>query len=84
MHQRVFLFTLFAIGAALSFTSEAAAGDCNNCGHGYYSHHNYYEQPTLVVRRPIVVLKPYYVTEYVPCGDGLVVNQGGNIAPRRP
>lgn len=71
--QRFFLIVLLAIGSALPFTSKAAATGC--CGYtGYYV--PYAVQPVPAVIRPIVVPQPYYLSEYVPCGDGLVVNQG--------
>ena len=84
MRQRFFLIALLAIGLALPFTGKAAAADlpftrkaaavdCGICG-GYTDY--YAVQPELVVRRPFVVLEPYYLSEYVPCGDGSVVNQG--------
>jgi hypothetical protein len=76
MRQRLFLFALLAIGLALPFTGKAAATGC--CGYtgwpDYYV--PYAEQPVSVVIRPIVVPQPYYLSEYVPCGDGLLVNQG--------
>ena len=67
--QRFFLIVLLASGSALPFTGKAAATGC--CGYT-----GYYVQPVPVVIRPIVVPQPYYLSEYVPCGDGLVVNQG--------
>jgi hypothetical protein len=70
MRQRFFLIALLAIGSALPFSGKAAATGC--CGYTGY----YVVQPELVVRRPFVVLNPYYLSEYVPCGDGNVVNQG--------
>lgn len=74
MRQRFLLVTLPVIGLVLSFAGDAAAS-CVTCG--YTGHHSvYYEQPVLVVRRPPVVLKLLEVTEYIPCGDGAVVNQG--------
>ncbi len=75
MRGRLFLIALFAIGSALPFTGNALAADCGNCGHaGYYV--PYMVQPEPVVIRPIVVQQLYYIIEYVPCGDGSVVNQG--------
>ena len=68
--QRFSLIVLLAIGSALPFTGKAAATGC--CGYTSY----YVVQPETVVIRPIVVLQPYYLSEYVPCGDGLLVNQG--------
>lgn len=70
MRQRFLFIAVLAMGLALSFTGKAAAG-CGTCYHV-----DYYEQPVLVVRRPAVVLAPQYVTEYIPCGNGYVVNQG--------
>jgi hypothetical protein len=70
VRQRILLIALLAAGLALSITGEATAG-CWTCAHV-----GYYEQPVPVVRRPAVVLTPQYLTEYVPCGDGVVVNQG--------
>jgi hypothetical protein len=75
MHQRL-LIVLCAMALALSFTGNAAAGCGGNCDHNYYYYSQFYEQPEVIVRRPSVVLKPYNVTEYIPCGDGVVVNQG--------
>jgi hypothetical protein len=76
MRQRFFLFALLAIGSALPFTGKAVATGC--CGYtgwpDYYV--PYAVQPVPVVIRPIVVPQPYYLSEYVPCGDGLLVNQG--------
>ena len=76
MRQRFFLIALLAIGLALPFTGKAAATGC--CGYtgwpDYYV--SYAVQPVPVVIRPIVVPQPYYLSEYVPCGDGSVVNQG--------
>jgi hypothetical protein len=69
------LSVLFAMALALSFTGKAAAGCSGNCGYADY-YFSPYEQPKLVVRRPNVVLVPHYVLEYIPCGDGVVVNQG--------
>jgi hypothetical protein len=37
---------------------------------------NYTLQPAEVVIHPIVVPQTFYVSEYVPCGNGLLVNQG--------
>ena len=68
--QRFSLIVLLAIGSALPFTGTAAATGC--CGYTSY----YVVQPEPVVIRPIVVPQPYYLSEYVPCGDGSVVNQG--------
>ena len=68
--QRFSLIVLLAIGSALPFTGKAAATGC--CGYTSY----YVVQPEPVVIRPIVVPQPYYLSEYVPCGDGSVVNQG--------
>jgi hypothetical protein len=74
--QRFFLIVLLAIGSALPFTGKAAATGC--CGYtSYYAPYvPYVVQPELFVQRPFVVLSPYYLSEYVPCGDGVVVNQG--------
>ena len=69
MRPRFWLVTLPAIGLALSFAGDAAAHYA-----GYRS--GYYEQPVLVVRRPPVVLRFYETTEYIPCGEGVVANQG--------
>lgn len=75
MRQRFFLATLLAIGLAFPFIGKAVAGGCGYCGYtGYYV--PYTVQPKLIVRRPVVVLKPYFLPEYVPCGYGYVVNQG--------
>jgi hypothetical protein len=71
--QRFFPIILLAIGSALPFTGEAAATGC--CGLTSY-YEPYAVQPVLVVSRPIVVQQPYYRSEYVPCGEGFVVNQG--------
>lgn len=68
--QRFLLIALLATGLALSITGKAAAG-CPTCAHT-----GYYEQPVPIVRRPAVVLTPLDLTEYVPCGNGVVVNQG--------
>ena len=78
MRERLFLIALFAIGSALPFTGNALAADCGNCGYtGHYVPYvPYVVQPEVVVIRPIVVPQPYYISEYVPCGDGVVVNQG--------
>jgi hypothetical protein len=70
MPQRFLLIAWLATGLAFSITGKAAAG-CRTCDHT-----GYYEQPEPVVRRPAVVLTLQYLTEYVPCGDGVVVNQG--------
>jgi hypothetical protein len=70
MPQRFLLIALLAVGLASSITGKAAAG-CRTCDRA-----GYYEQPVPFVRRPAVVLKPQYLTEFVPCGDGAVVNQG--------
>ena len=67
--QRFSLIVLLAIGSALPLIGKAAATGC--CGYT-----SYHVQPEPVVIRPIVVPQPYYLSEYVPCGDGLVVNQG--------
>jgi hypothetical protein len=64
--QRFLLIALLPVGLALSMTGKASAG-CRTCNYA-----GYYEQPVLIVRRPVVVLTP----QYIPCGDGLVVNQG--------
>jgi hypothetical protein len=75
MRQRFFLATLLAIGLAFLFIGNAAAGGCGYCGYaGYYV--PYTVQPKLIVRRPLVVLRPYFLFEYVHCGNGYVVNQG--------
>ena len=71
------LIALLQAGLVLSMTGKAAAG-CRTCYHA-----GYYEQPVPIVRRPAVVLTPQYVTEYVPCGDGVVVNQG-QYPPKHP
>lgn len=70
MRQRFLLIALLPVSLTLSFTGNAAAG-CRFCNHA-----GYYKQPIPVVRRPAVVLTPQYLTEYIPCGDGFVVNQG--------
>jgi hypothetical protein len=80
MRPRFLSIALPTLGLVLSFAGDAAAR-CSACGYTGYSS-GYYEQPVLVVRPPPVVLKPLEVTEYIPCGDGAVVNQG-NIAPKR-
>ena len=72
--QRLLLITLPVLGLALFFAGGAAAG-CDGCGYGA-TYAAYYKQPVLVVRRPPVVLKPLAITEYIPCGEGAVVNQG--------
>jgi hypothetical protein len=64
--QRFLLIALLPLALALSVTREASAG-CRTCNHV-----GYYEQPVLIVHRPVVVLTP----QYIPCGDGLLVNQG--------
>jgi hypothetical protein len=74
MHHRLFLVALLAIGSALSFIGEPAAAGCGFCGRTEYFY--YAPQPELFVDHPIVVLEPYYISEYIPCGDGYVVNQG--------
>jgi hypothetical protein len=74
MRQRFLLIALLAIGSALPFIGNARAGDCGNCGHVAY--YGYVAQPKLVVRHPPVILYPYYISEYIPCGNGYVVNQG--------
>src|ERR1035437_295354 len=68
--QRFSLIVLLAIGSASLFAGKAAPIVC--CGYTSY----YVVQREPVVVRPIVVLQPYYLSEYVPCGDGSVVNQG--------
>ncbi len=68
--QRFLLIALLPVGLVLSMTGKADAG-CRTCNYV-----GYYEQPVPIVRRPVVVLTPQYLTEYVPCGDGVVVNQG--------
>lgn len=70
MPQRFLLIALLAIGLAFSITDKAEAG-CRTCDHV-----GDYEQPVAIVRRPAVVLRPQYRTEYIPCGAGVVVNQG--------
>jgi hypothetical protein len=67
MRQRFLLIALLATSVASSFVGKAAAG-CGTCV--------YTEQPEPVVRRSAVVLTPQYMTDYVPCGNGVVVNQG--------
>ena len=67
--QRFFLIVLLAIGSALPFAGKAAATD-------WLGYTGPYVQPDLIVRRPFVVLNPYYLSEYIPCGNGSVVNQG--------
>ena len=65
--QRFLLIALLPVGLALSMTGEAAAG-CRTCNYA-----GYYEPPVAIVQhRPVVILTP----QYIPCGDGLVVNQG--------
>ena len=64
------LIALLLVGVALSINGEAEAG-CRTCDRA-----GYYEQPVVIVRRPAVVLRPQYRTEYIPCGAGVVVNQG--------
>jgi hypothetical protein len=72
--QRFFLIILLAIGSASPLTGKAAATGC--CGYtGYYVPYAVQPVPTVVIH-PIVVPQPYYLTEYVPCGEGFVVNQG--------
>ncbi len=72
MRQDHVLSALLAIGVAAVFAGSAAAGGCGNCGYtGYYT-----VQPELIVRRPLVIRKPYVIPEYVPCGNGYVINQG--------
>ena len=69
--RRIFLLiALLPAGLVLSTSDKAAAG-CRSC-----SYAGYYEQPVPIVRRPAVVLTPQYLTEYIPCGNGVVVNQG--------
>jgi hypothetical protein len=70
IRQRFLLVALLPVCSALSATDEAAAG-CLTCNHV-----GYFEQPVAIVRRPPVVLTPQYLTDYVPCGDGVLVNQG--------
>ena len=71
--QRFLLMILLAIGSALPLTGKAAANGC--CGYtSYYA--PYAVQPLLVVIHPTVVPQTYYLSEYVPCGNGSVVNQG--------
>ena len=75
MCQRFFLTTLLAIGLAFMFIGIAAAGGCDNCGYaGYYV--PYTVQPKLIVRRSRIVIQPYLLPEYVPCGNGYVANRG--------
>ena len=75
MRKRFFQTALFAIGLALLFIGNADAGGCGYCGYtGYYV--PYTVQQKLIVRRSVVVVQPYYLSEYVPCGNGYVVNQG--------
>ena len=75
MRQRFFLVALLSIGLAFLFIGNAAAGSCGYCGYGTY-YVPYTVQPNLIVRRPLVVLRPYFLLEYVPCGNGYVANQG--------
>jgi|SRR5579862_1711404 len=70
LRHRFLLIALLLGGLALSITGKAEAG-CRTCDRA-----GYYEQPVVIVRRPAVVLRPQYRTEYIPCGDGFVVNQG--------
>jgi hypothetical protein len=78
MRRRFLLTALLAIGSAALFTGNAVAGGCGRCG--YYAPtavvFRYTVQPQLIVRHPVVVVEPYYLNEYVPCGNGYVVNQG--------
>lgn len=74
MRQRFLLIALLAIGSALPFVGNARAGDCNNCSYPTYD--NYWVQPKLFLRHPSVFVPPYYFTEYLPCGNGYVVNEG--------
>lgn len=79
MRHRILLSALLAIGAAALFTGNATAGGCGSCG--YYAPPvtviaRYTVQPKLIVRRAFVVQQPYYLSEYVPCGNGYAVNQG--------
>ena len=71
MRQRFLLIALLAFGLVSYFDGEAVATDCRHCGQHYY-----YEQPITFVRHPIVVPTPYYVNEYIPCGEGALVNEG--------
>jgi hypothetical protein len=68
--QRFLLIALLPVCLALSITGKAVAG-CRTCNYT-----SYYEQPAVIVRRQAVVLTPQYLTDYVPCGDGVLVNQG--------
>jgi hypothetical protein len=82
MRRLFLLVALLPAGLVLSGSDEAAAG-CRGCKYA-----GYYEQPVPVVRRPAVVLTPQYLTEYVPCGDGVLVNQGqyrteASVIPQR-
>lgn len=75
MRQQLFLTTFLAISLGILLIGDASADGCGYCGHaGYYV--PYTVQPKLIVRRPLVVLRPYFLPEYVPCGNGYVVNQG--------
>jgi hypothetical protein len=74
MRLRFLLIALLAVGSALPFIGNATAADCNNCG--YPAYYGYAVQPKLVVGHPSIILDPYYLSEYVPCGNGDVVNQG--------
>jgi len=58
----------------LLFIGNARAADCDNCG--YLADFGYAVQPKLVVGHPSIILDPYYLSEYIPCGNGEVVNQG--------
>lgn len=74
MRRRFLLIALFAVGSALPFIGNARAADCDSCG--YPAHYGYAEQPKLFVTHPSIFLRPYYRSEYIPCGNGYVVNQG--------
>lgn len=74
MRKRFFLIPSLAIASALLFDSSAQSADCLDCGQPAYD--GYISQPTLVVRHPLALLQPYYVTDYIPCGKGDLVNQG--------
>jgi hypothetical protein len=74
MRRRFLLIALLAVGSALPFIGNARAADCDNCG--YPAYYGYAAQPKLVVGHPYIILHPYYVSEYIPCGNGYVVNQG--------
>jgi hypothetical protein len=74
MRRRFLLITLLTIGSALPFIGNARAADCDNCG--YPADFGYAVQPKLVVGHPSIILDPYYLSEYIPCGNGEVVNQG--------